>query len=249
MTKCISTLAGAAVATLLASQTLLASPAAAWTKSSDAALVNKMINALSPGARGGHRHKHTHRRLKGGYRHHGWKRGHRHYRGKHHYRHLDGRYVGTDHGFRNRFAKYYGYANPWIYTSRHAGHIDLEVFFHTGSARLTHRAHRVLDSLGDALSYGRLRHSYFLIGGHTDASGDAFRNLELSERRARTVKHYLVRHFGIAPRRLVTVGYGERRLAFGHNPYSAKNRRVEVRRISKREARRIRIGYSSVARY
>jgi OOP family OmpA-OmpF porin len=47
-----------------------------------------------------------------------------------------------------------------------------------------------------------------IIAGHTDAQGSAQYNLQLSQRRAQSVKDYLVRR-GIAARRLIARGYGE----------------------------------------
>ncbi len=250
MTTFSKALTGAAAA-IVTTAALSSTPALAWKKSSDTALVNKMIHALSPGSRG-YKRSYSHKRHYGhkrSHRRYGWAPKHRyghkkHYAHKRHYKHYDRYdrgYVGYDGRFHSGFVKRYGWGkSAWIYNSRHAGHIDLEVFFRSGSAQLTHRAHRVLDSLGDALSYGKLRYSYFKIGGHTDAAGSYESNKYLSKRRAQKVKNYLVRHFGIAPRRLVTVGFGESRLAYPGHPYSKKNRRVEVSVISKATAYRLR---------
>jgi OOP family OmpA-OmpF porin len=46
-----------------------------------------------------------------------------------------------------------------------------------------------------------------LVGGHTDSIGPDSYNFRLSERRARSVKAYLVK-FGIARYRISTKGYG-----------------------------------------
>ena len=251
MTTFTKALTGAAAATIVTTAALASTPALAWKKSSDAALVNKMIHALSPGSYG-HKHHYRHKRS---HRRYGWKPkfkyGYKpHFKHYKHYDHYDRGYVGYDGRFHTGFVNRYGWGkSAWIYKSRHVGHIDLEVFFHSGSARLTHRAHRVLDSLGDALSYGKLRYSYFKIGGHTDAAGSYEANKYLSKRRAQTVKSYLVRHFGISPRRLVTVGYGESRLAYPGHPYSKKNRRVEVSVISKATAYRLRHHHDDYAGY
>ncbi|MEL7543176.1 MAG: OmpA family protein [Pseudomonadota bacterium] len=255
MTAFTKTLSSAAVLGVVAVSTLTTTDANAWTKRSDAALVNKMIHSLSPGARAGNSYKHKYHRKHSGWKKHrryGWKpkhRYHRHY-AKKHYGYYDRSYDGRYHAdFRYGFAKRYGWKhNPWIYKSRRVGHLDLQVFFRSGSAHLTHHAFRVLDSLGDALSYGKLRHRHFLIGGHTDAAGTGYANEVLSKRRAQAVKSYLVRHFGISPRRLVTVGYGENRLAYPGRPYSKANRRVEVQIISRARANRIRnrqVSYSA----
>ena len=66
------------------------------------------------------------------------------------------------------------------------------------------------------------------VQGHTDERGDDAKNIELSKRRAESVKQYLVSK-GVAPERLVAQGYGETMpIAAGHDATSwAKNRRVD----------------------
>ncbi len=103
----------------------------------------------------------------------------------------------------------------------------LGVNFAFDRAALLDGAERVLDPVGDVLRrYPDLRVE---IGGHTDAIGTDAYNQRLSERRAETVRRYLVERWGIAPERLTAAGYGESR------PFSddagetgrALNRRVE----------------------
>ena len=82
--------------------------------------------------------------------------------------------------------------------------------------------------LGDALTNPKLRGATVSINGHTDAvGGDAF-NMNLSERRAETIKRYLVDHFQLSPSNLRTVGYGKSRPKNKMDPMAAENRRVEV---------------------
>jgi outer membrane protein OmpA-like peptidoglycan-associated protein len=66
------------------------------------------------------------------------------------------------------------------------------------------------------------------ITGHTDERGSEEHNLQLSQARAVAVKERLV-HFGVAPTRLTTVGYGEAHpRAEGHSEFEwRKNRRCE----------------------
>jgi len=64
---------------------------------------------------------------------------------------------------------------------------------------------RVADFLDDNRSFKGT------IEGGTDAVGTEDYNLDLSKRRAESVKNYLVNEFGIDPSRLRTVGYGEAR--------------------------------------
>jgi len=66
------------------------------------------------------------------------------------------------------------------------------------------------------------------IEGHTDERGSAEYNMALGQRRAASVKRYLVQH-GIADSRITIISYGEERpVAPGHDEDSWKqNRRAE----------------------
>ena len=67
------------------------------------------------------------------------------------------------------------------------------------------------------------------IEGHTDATGNAAMNVELSRRRAEAVKAALVSRFGVPAERLTTSGVGAARpLDTNDTPAGrATNRRVE----------------------
>ncbi len=67
------------------------------------------------------------------------------------------------------------------------------------------------------------------IVGHTDADGDAAKNLDLSKRRAASVKNELTKNFGINASRIETDGKGKTEpLAPNDTPANkAQNRRVE----------------------
>ena len=69
----------------------------------------------------------------------------------------------------------------------------------------------------------------FLIEGHTDSTGDASHNMDLSKRRAEAVKSALVSQFGIDSARLTTTGLGATKpVASNDTPQGkAANRRVE----------------------
>jgi OOP family OmpA-OmpF porin len=70
------------------------------------------------------------------------------------------------------------------------------------------------------------------IGGHTDNTGRAAHNQELSEERAASVRAYLI-HQRVPPARLKATGYGESRPIDDNNTEAGKekNRRVEFRRL------------------
>jgi outer membrane protein OmpA-like peptidoglycan-associated protein len=106
--------------------------------------------------------------------------------------------------------------------------IDLEINFDYNSANISARSLTSVQALGRALSNPELKGSTFVVAGHTDAVGSDGYNQDLSERRADSIKRYLVDKFGIAGADLVTVGYGKTKLKDPANPFSEANRRVQV---------------------
>jgi outer membrane protein OmpA-like peptidoglycan-associated protein len=106
--------------------------------------------------------------------------------------------------------------------------IDMEITFDYNSANISAAAQPAIQALGRALSNPDLKGSTFVVAGHTDAAGGEAYNQGLSERRADSVKRYLVEKFGLAGSDLVTVGYGESRLKDAAHPLDAANRRVQV---------------------
>jgi outer membrane protein OmpA-like peptidoglycan-associated protein len=106
--------------------------------------------------------------------------------------------------------------------------IDLDIQFNYNSADISASSMPSVQALGRALSNPSLKGSTFVVAGHTDAVGGEAFNLGLSERRADTIKHYLVDKFGIAGRDLVTVGYGKDKPKDPNAPMDPINRRVQV---------------------
>lgn len=116
--------------------------------------------------------------------------------------------------------------------------IDLEINFDYNSAEISKASLPAAQELGKALSNPSLRGSTFVVAGHTDGIGsDAF-NQDLSERRADTIKNYLVQKFGINGSDLVTVGYGKTKLKDAQNPADPINRRVQVVNMEAKTAQR-----------
>ena len=76
--------------------------------------------------------------------------------------------------------------------------IDLDIQFDYNSADIRTSSLPDAQSLGQALSNPSLKGSTFIVAGHTDAVGGEAFNQGLSERRADTIKKYLVDKFGIA---------------------------------------------------
>ena len=106
--------------------------------------------------------------------------------------------------------------------------IDLEIKFDYNSANIAKTALADMDNLGKALTDSSLKGSTFVLAGHTDAVGSEEYNLDLSSRRADSVKRYLMEKYSLAPDHLVTAGYGKTRLKNKDNPKAAENRSVEV---------------------
>ena len=106
--------------------------------------------------------------------------------------------------------------------------IDLDIRFALASAELLPAATHQLDALGQAMNGSRLKKYNFDIIGHTDASGDADVNMQLSKNRANSVASYLQEQFGVDGNRLRTTGKGETALIPKIGPLEAAQRRVEI---------------------
>lgn len=106
--------------------------------------------------------------------------------------------------------------------------IDLEIQFDYNSADIAKTSVASVQALGKALSDPALKGSTFVVAGHTDAIGGEAYNQGLSERRADTIKKYLVQNYGLNGTDLVTVGYGETKLKDAANGADPTNRRVQV---------------------
>ncbi len=104
--------------------------------------------------------------------------------------------------------------------------ITQKVFFDFNKAKIKTVSYPVLDAVAAILKkYNRVK---IRIEGHTDDVGDADYNLKLSNRRARSVRAYLISK-GIPGSRLTSKGYGKTvPLIQAKTPEArAKNRRVE----------------------
>ena len=106
--------------------------------------------------------------------------------------------------------------------------IDLEINFEYNSADISSKSLSSVQALGRALSNSDLKGSTFVVAGHTDAAGGEGYNQDLSERRADSIKRYLVDKYGISGSDLVTVGYGKSKLKDPSQPMAEANRRVQV---------------------
>ena len=106
--------------------------------------------------------------------------------------------------------------------------IDLEINFDYNSAEISKASLPAAQELGKALSNPSLKGSTFVVAGHTDGIGGDAYNQDLSERRADTIKSFLVQKYGLSSADLVTVGYGKTKLKDAANGADPINRRVQV---------------------
>lgn len=107
--------------------------------------------------------------------------------------------------------------------------VNLSVQFALNSDRLTTADQALLDRLALALQSPELATDRFAVAGHTDASGQAGLNLELSCARALAVRRHLAAR-GVAAERLSAYGFGSGRLLVADDPRAGGNRRVEIRK-------------------
>lgn len=89
----------------------------------------------------------------------------------------------------------------------------------------------LLDSVGKMLDLEPAKTEVLVIEGHADASGSERHNHDLSIRRARAIKKYLVNGYSVDSGRLVTVGQGESNLHNAEQPEDPINRRVVFRTL------------------
>jgi len=106
--------------------------------------------------------------------------------------------------------------------------VDLEITFDYNSAAISAKSLAAVQTLGRALTNPDLKGSTFVVAGHTDAAGGEAYNQDLSERRADSIKRYLVEKYSISATDLVTVGYGKSKLKNPSQPLAEANRRVQV---------------------
>lgn len=103
------------------------------------------------------------------------------------------------------------------------------LFFDKNEATLCYESMSELRRLADLIKRAKCPVE---IGGHTDATGDAEFNQELSEKRSQTVREFLISH-GCPADNLVAVGYGSSQPIASNKTEAGreKNRRVEMKFI------------------
>jgi outer membrane protein OmpA-like peptidoglycan-associated protein len=107
--------------------------------------------------------------------------------------------------------------------------VPLMIQFDLNKANIRANAAAQLREMAEALKSDGLAQKKIIIEGHTDSQGGMAYNQGLSERRALSVKRYLVERLGLPASRLITRAYGETRPLQPNNTgeQRAMNRRVE----------------------
>src|SRR5262249_17889768 len=106
---------------------------------------------------------------------------------------------------------------------------SLSIHFTTGSDEIMPGSYFTLDSLGETmLAFGN---TFLDIEGNTDSRGQAAVNKGLSQKRAESVKAYLVKTSPLPPERFIPVGKGSANPVAdnGTEDGRALNRRTDIK--------------------
>ena len=106
--------------------------------------------------------------------------------------------------------------------------IDINILFKNNSSVVQKNNHIKLDQLVQLMNYRP--EMKILVEGHTDKLGSEKVNQVLSEKRASSVKSYLINK-GILSKRITTIGYGSKNPAYSYSAGSITNelnRRIEI---------------------
>jgi OOP family OmpA-OmpF porin len=103
----------------------------------------------------------------------------------------------------------------------------INIKFDTGRADIKSQYHEELKKLADFLK--EFPEAKGVIEGYTDNVGAKEMNMKLSQRRADSVRNYLIKHFGIASERLGAKGFGPNKPVADNKTAAGKqqNRRIE----------------------
>jgi outer membrane protein OmpA-like peptidoglycan-associated protein len=127
-------------------------------------------------------------------------------------------------------------AKPRVVFTRKEIHIAEEIQFEHDSARLTNAGRDLLNEVADVMKKNHLHYKQVRIEGYTNELGSYPYNQRLSERRAASVRKYLISR-GIEGSKMASRGYGKTRPKLGLKGLSrderlAANRRVEFKVIN-----------------
>ncbi|KPA18435.1 flagellar motor protein MotB [Candidatus Magnetomorum sp. HK-1] len=100
--------------------------------------------------------------------------------------------------------------------------LNLKITFDSGKADIAKSSLDQVKAVAEVMS--KYPNSKAVIEAHTDSSGSEKYNLDLSQKRADMVVHYLTNLFGIEKSRLRAVGYGESRPIADNRTIAGKKR-------------------------
>ena len=103
---------------------------------------------------------------------------------------------------------------------------EKHINFYKSRAKITKKGKNTLDEIIVILR--KQKGIHIEVHGHTDASGKEKINQWISAERAKSVKKYLESR-GLSSKNIVAFGFGETKLLVKDRPYSAINRRVEIK--------------------
>jgi len=106
---------------------------------------------------------------------------------------------------------------------------QLSIYFTPGSDEIMGGSFFTLDSLGDTMiAFGN---TFLRIEGNTDAKGSAKLNKTLSEKRADSVRAYLVKNFALPETRFQTIGHGAEKPIAANDTEAGRqqNRRTDIK--------------------
>jgi len=109
--------------------------------------------------------------------------------------------------------------------------VAVNIRFQSNSSSIKSQDDQMLRKIAQAMNTPQLQKCFFVIEGHTDAVGEAYYNLWLSQKRAGSVKNQL-RQYNVSNDRMIVVGKGEDELLNYNNPNASENRRVVFRVIN-----------------
>jgi NitT/TauT family transport system substrate-binding protein len=108
---------------------------------------------------------------------------------------------------------------------------SLSIYFTPGSDEIMNGSYFSLDSLGDTMT--AFGNTYLKIEGNTDTKGSQKLNKSLSEKRAESVKKYLMEHFNLPADRFVAIGHGSENPIATNDTEAGRqqNRRTDIKVI------------------
>jgi outer membrane protein OmpA-like peptidoglycan-associated protein len=140
--------------------------------------------------------------------------------------------LAAERAFNERFNKVQGYFNPdeaEVYKQGNQLVLRLRgIKFPVGQATLSPENYTLLSKVQKAIE--TFDQPMVKVEGHTDSTGSAQKNMELSQQRAEAVKTYLVANNTLTEDRIRATGYGpDRPLAPNTTPEGrAINRRIDL---------------------